>query len=177
MFRWGKTGFVVWVVGPVALMAAIYLPGTLYCRQLNKTCDRRMAILNYLPEMDRQTQRAVATLKRLDPLRGSEVDHGAELSLRIEKMAQQHGLGIRSLKIEDGAVPDKTGGVPYFTVTLQGEGGLQAIVETLNDLQRPEYLCRVATVRMRVMTWIPERVYGGDIVLRCHGASVSGGSR
>lgn len=174
MFRGGKAGFWAWVVGPLALMAVVYLPAMLYGRHLNKTCDRRTAVLQSIPEMNRQLQRATDTLKRFVPFSGVATDGGAELNQRIQKAAQQHGVGVRSLTTEKGDGVSHSG-IAYGTMTLQGEGALASVISLLDELQKPESLCRVDAIRLKVMTWEPERIYSSDIVLRCYGASAPEG--
>lgn len=175
MFRGGKAGFWAWVVGPLALMAVVYLPAMLYGRHLNRICDQRTAVLQSIPEMNRQLQRATDTLKRFVPFSAVASDGGADLNQRIQKAAQQHGVGIRSLTTEKGDGGGRSG-IAYGTVTLQGEGVLAAVINLLDDLQKPESLCHVDAVRLKVMTWEPERIYSSDIVLRCYGAPAPEGA-
>ncbi|MEI6971109.1 MAG: hypothetical protein WCL44_06285 [bacterium] len=176
ILRLGRMGFWVAIAGPVAILAAVYLPGRLYARHINRTCDRGGAILDYMPEMNAKTRLAVATITRLVPVRGRDGDGSADLSLRIQVMAQQHGVVVRSLMPDqEGPVPGKAAGgrppeLPATIATMQCEGSLQGIAVMLDELQRPECLCRLDSVHIRTVTRLPEPVYGCEVVMRCYKA-------
>lgn len=173
MFRWGRNGFWVTIAGPPVIMAAVYLPCTLYGHYLNRSSERLDSLLNHVPQMNTTVRLAADTLKRLAPVRGREGESSADLSLRIQIMAQQHGVVIRSLMPEDGPGQGKAGvtsDLSMTSVTMQGEGPLSGIAAMLDSLQRPECLCRLDNVRIRLITMVPDPVYGCDVVMRCYKA-------
>lgn len=173
MFRPGKKGFLLWVIGPLVAMIAVSLPVALYTRHMRRECDRRQALLRQIPEMNRQVDRARANLRSVivKPTGGSADDGAAEVSQRIYRAAQEHGFAIRSLTAAKG---EATGGLMALTVSVQGDGALSDIIGMFDDLHAPQQLCAVNMVRLKAPRNGAEKLlYGGEIVFQCHVASIA----
>ena len=156
-----------WIVGPLLLMAAAYFPTRFYCGHRSRDLDRRYAVLEQLPEMNRQLERADSIAKNLGALPPGDADATAVLGTAISQAAVAHGLTIHALTLDKEA-PLAKGGVLPATAAVRADGTLSAIVSTLDDLQRPERLFRIESVNLKVMASGPDLVYSGDIVLRGH---------
>jgi hypothetical protein len=174
MFKWGRIGFAAWLLGPPAFMAAVLIPCSVYCRQINRECDQRAALLKDIPEMAGLNARAREIVKCF-PLRSSASgDSAVEASETIQRTAQQHGLTIRSLTTEKGESPGRSE-LTTVTVSIQGDGSLPAIIEMFDDLQRPERLCDADNVRLRLSRSSPDQAaYNMQIVFQCNAVSLAG---
>jgi len=176
MFHSGKKGFLLWLIGPPVVMTAILLPVALYSMHVKQDCAQRQAILQQIPEMNRQVGRAGETLRHFiakpDGDGAAVADGAAEVSQRIYRAAQKHGFAIRSLTAEKHDATAKSG-LAAWTVSVQGDGALSDIVAMFDDLHVPEQLCAVNMVRLKTPRAGAEKVsYSGDIVFQCHVASM-----
>jgi hypothetical protein len=174
-FRWGKKGFLLWVIGPPILMTAVLLPVALYNRHVEHDCNERQAILRQLPEMNRQIARARETLQLViaGPAGGDAADGAAEVSQRIYKAAEKHGFAIRSLTADKDSATSASG-LAALTVSVQGEGALPDIIAMFDDLHAPDQLCAVDKILLKAPRNGAEQLpYSGDIVFHCHVVSVT----
>ena len=170
MFRWGKRGFLSWVIGPPALLAVIFLPMALYSHHLRKDCSRRQAILMQIPEMSRQIAASRELIRRfiVQPAGGAVSDNAAEASQRIYLAAQKHKFAIRSLNA-DKAESDGKSGLAELNVLVQGDGTLPDIIAMFDDLNVPEQLCATEMVRLNVSRSGAEQLtYGAEMSFKCH---------
>jgi hypothetical protein len=148
------------VAGPVLALAAILIPGRVYCRHLRDDVSEREAYLAQVPEMEmelgavRQALRAYAS--------GANGEHAASLTLLADQAAQANEFGTRSANVEKLA---SEGNWSDHKVTISGSGTLRSFIGMLDYLGRPDRRFRVAQVNLKAREFIPVTKYDGDLIL------------
>jgi len=147
---------------PLLLLAAIWIPGGLYCRNGRKEIEEREKRVRYVPKMERQAAEARAALRPFssaNPLG----ERTAALSLAVNQAAQANGFAARSVNVEK---QPGSGTDPWTDckVSIEGDCTLKSVIGLLDTLEQPQRHLRVRQVILRAKVMASETVYDGDLV-------------
>ena len=167
LFESSRTRLWCWLLAPIALIAAVYVPADVFFRQTRQTMEEQAGTLALVPDMERKLHGATDLLNAFRVFEADSSRIADALSQRVNHAARQADFAIRSLSVEKNGTAGANGpGV--FQIALQGEGSIAAFVALFQDLQTPEMLLTIQTAKIRMAKMPPDPVYGGDFVLTFH---------
>lgn len=162
--RRGRLELAALILVPVGIFVAISVAEGVYCRRVESEIAMRNARLKMLPEMERRLGQTRECLKRFMTVTDG-ADGSSELSMRVNRSAQENELATRAVKLDKPAVADGCGWAD-FRVTMSGEGSLKSLIRFVDEAEqtgtRP---IRVASLRMAAASLLPETVYAAEVVL------------
>lgn len=159
----GRLELAFYILVPIALFSAIVTVESVYSRRAEREINERKTCLRLLPMLERRTQEVCT---RLIPFSGltNNVDGSSELTMRVNKTAQDRGIATKSVKLEKLPLPDNSAWSD-FKVMLNGEGSSKALVQFLDESERSvDRQFRVEQFRAMAKTLTPEPVYDADVV-------------
>lgn len=159
----GRFELAIYILLPIVVFAGIAAVEASYSRRVGKEIISRQALLKLLPELERRTQDVCG---RLVPF--SAMDDGAdgssELTMRVNKTAQERGMLTKSVKLEKLPLPANNCWSD-FKVSLSGEGSAKALVQVLDDAERNgTQPFRVTGIRAVAKALQPETVYDAEVI-------------
>lgn len=151
----------VCILGPLVVLAAILVPGRLYCRHLGQVVAERKAGLEQAPKLETQLAEARAVVTPL-VTGGAEGDRPSELTLMAEKAAQAAGFSTRSVNVTK--MGEGTGWVDY-RIAIQGGGPMKSVVALLDTFDEPSRRARTGGVSLRAGGFGPGVPFDGEITV------------
>jgi hypothetical protein len=150
------------LLAPIVVLVLIALPGFGYVRQLRQEVDKQAAFLDKIPLQESRLKQAAKVLSPYRMLDGGK-DLSGELSLQVSQAGTDKGVTIKSVNAEK-VVPSPNPAFLEYRITMAGEGSLGAFIRTLEELSRPVKCHKVASLRLRAKTFIPQTIYDVDTV-------------
>jgi hypothetical protein len=168
MFRRERSAFLAaWLIGPLVIIALVYVPSRVYCARLNRQLGQEEAVLKDVPGMHERVQRARAVSRKFAALPPASADVSTEYTVLLNHAAREHGFDVRSAVIDKNIAATKPG-LRSFRIVLQGEGTLTSLAKLFHSLENSDHVFSVDHVRLGVTGLGPGARYSGDIVLQCH---------
>lgn len=162
-FERSRFQFWTWILLPVVLMIAVTLPSYLYRLHVRRQLDEYQRLLAAVPATERVVRDVESLLKSVTPAstRVAEATEGA--TRRLDEAAKAAGLTLRALKVGEDVTTD--GGFTSVRLGVQIQGGLPAVVQWMDDVQKPGMLISVQAATLNALSLPPTDSYSGDITL------------
>jgi len=159
LFRRKKIVFWLWIVLPVFVIVGIHFSVCRYCRHAAESVQQRQALALLLPDLDSALALSEAEISKFSEISGSAAEVQVEINTRISAVSAECGLVVNSLRITSESTKDP---LQKLKVSMDGEGGLLAVMKFMNRLQRPELLISLVNTSLRIIKFEPKIVYRFD---------------
>lgn len=162
-FESSRLRFWLWLVVPAVAALGVTMGSAAWLHQERHALETRRALLDDLPLLEVQVRKAEELLKSATPS-GARTAQGAEaITLRLDQAAKQAGVTLRSVKFEEmGAA---SGGFVSGKIAVQIQGSLRAVVQWLDDVQKPGVLLSVAQAELSALGQPPDDTFSGELKL------------
>lgn len=162
-FESSRVRYWLWICVP-ALLAMVATAGSLaWVRQERKGLEARQALLADLPLLEVQVRKAEERLKSVTPS-GVRTAQGTEaVTRRLDQAAQRAGLTLRSVKL--GETGQASGGFVSEQIAVQIQGSLRAVVQWLDEIQKPGVLLGVGQADLLALSVPPDDTFSGEVTL------------
>jgi hypothetical protein len=168
LFRRDKTVVWAWVVIPALATGVSLYALSVFGNAIDQQIEGRRALAGIAPQINARLAMAKDVLIGYGiapPGKASELTE--LLGARLNEAAQRHNFAIDSSRIDE-VEPSGKGKDRVFRLSVRGEGPLQAVMQFIDDLQSPQSLVAVESVRLKVRQLAPELVYDAELALQCH---------
>ncbi len=159
LFKRKKIVFWLWIVLPLVVIVGIHFSVYTYCQHIAETVQTRRALALLLPDLDSALSLSEAEISRFSEISGTASEVRAAVNTRISAVSAECGLVVNSLRITSELTKDP---LQKLEVSMDGEGGLLAVMKFMNRLQSPELLISLVNANLRIAKFEPNVVYNYD---------------
>ena len=160
-FESSRLRFWLWIAVPPVVAVVVTVGSMLWLQQERDGLEKRQALLADLPMLEVQVRKADALLKSITPGANQTPVAAEAVSRRVEQAAKNAGLTIRSLKFGEGG--EAAGGLAAFKVAIQVQGPMRAVVQWLDEIQKPGVLLGLGQADWTALSAPPDDIYAGDL--------------
>lgn len=161
--RAGWADVVISVLAPLVVLAAVIIPGRIYCLSKSQSLAAREACIEQVPVMEVQLAEARRVLREFTETEAG-VDKASELTLVAEKASQEFGFTTRAANVTKQASPDTERWADY-QLMINGGGSLKSIIGMLDYLENPVHRFQAKQVVLKANSIGASSQYEGSVVL------------
>jgi hypothetical protein len=162
-FESSRLRYWLWICVPALVAVAVTVGSMAWVHRERKGLEARQALLADLPLLEVQVRKAEELLKSTTPA-GDRTAQGTEaVTRRLDQAAQKAGLTLRSVKF--GETGQAAGGFVSGKITVQIQGPLRAVVQWLDEIQKPGVLLGVGQAELLALSLPPDDTFSGEISL------------
>jgi hypothetical protein len=162
-FESSRLRFWLWVSVPAVVVIAVTVASVAWLRQARQGLEERQALLADLPLLEVQVRKADALLKSVTPSAAQSALATEAVSRRLDQIAKNAGLTVRSVKF--GESGEAFAGLVTLKVSVQIQGPLRAVVQWLDEIQKPGVLLGVGQAELTALSRPPDDTFTGDVAL------------
>lgn len=162
-----KVELALCLLAPVVVLILIAAPGYWAIGRMNQAIARRVAVITDIPLLQMHLAKGV---KVLAPYRmhNAGKEKGGAIAQQFNQVAAEEGVTIKSVNAERVAAVNGNQAFSDYHVAMSGDGHLNAIVKTMDSLNKPGQCFRVQSLRLRYKAGV-SLIYDVDwsYVVRC----------
>lgn len=165
-FERSRAQFWLWIGVPLALLAVAGLPSVLYLRHAERALSERQVLQAAVPRLQEQVLKADDLLERVTPSEARMSEARDAASRRLDDAARRAGLTVRSVKVEENIEEEES--LRTARITMQVQGSLPALVQWLDDVQKPGLLISVEEAGIHALANPPADALSGAFTFVLH---------
>jgi hypothetical protein len=162
-FESSRLRFWLWIWVPAVVVVAVTVASMTWLHREHRGLVERQALLADLPMLDVQVRKTDAVLKSATPAAAQAAQATEELTRRLDQIAKNAGLAVRAVKFGESAPAE--GGLVALQVSVQIQGPLRAVVQWLDEIQKPGVLLAVGQAELLALSLPPDETVTGDLTL------------
>ena len=153
----------LWLGVPVLLILVATIPSMVVLHNAREGLRQRQELMEATPALEVRLRKASDMLTRVTPPAAQLGPATEAATRRLDQAAQNAGLTLRSVKMDEQPV-DVTGFKTLrFTATVQGS--LRSVVKWMDEVQKPGLLFSVHSTSLQALAQPPDEGFAGDVVL------------
>jgi hypothetical protein len=162
-FESSRLRFWLWLCIPALVAVAVTAATMVWLHQERKNLAERQALLADLPLIEVQVRKTEALLKSVSPVASQMAQATDGVSRRLDQAAQRAGLTVRSVKFGENGTSAE--GLATLQISVQIQGPFRAVVQWLDEIQKPGILVSVKQAELLALSLPPDDTFTGDVVL------------
>ena len=170
LFESSRLRFWLWLSLPAVVAVAVTAVSWAWMHQERRGLDARQARLDDLPLLEVQVRKTDALLKSVTPAASQAGLITEAVSRRLDQTAKTAGLTIRSVKFGESGAP--AAGLVALKVSVQIQGPLRAVVQWLDEIQKPGVLLSISEAELTALSQSSDEMFAGDLTLLVHLRSI-----
>lgn len=154
----------LWLGVPILLVVLTLLPSWIYLRYAHKDLSERQRLMTDVPMVEKLQKEIGTLLKAVTPEAERLLEATEEATRRLDQAAKNAGVTLRSIKVGEGE-EQADAEFKSLTILVQLAGPLRAMVQWLDEIQRPGLLIQVQSATLNAVSLPPDQQFAGDVTL------------